>query len=146
MFRPHVWSDVGLVVCDSSWYPNSVDDKIWSTDMFKNEYWFRVASVHDIHESSGFRNRSRYQDPNHMTSVVKSRQNVLVFRDITVFDSTVNRCLPCIRTTVHSRFIVNIEQQSFRSERIYWCNWQIFVKLRRPCSRVSLLSWFIRLV
>jgi hypothetical protein len=44
--------------------------------MFKNEYWFRVVSVPDMHKTSGFRHRSHYQDPNHMTTAVKWRHTV----------------------------------------------------------------------
>ncbi len=48
----------------------------------------------------------------------------------------------CIRV----RFIVNIEQRSFRSNHIYWCDCHIVVELQHLCSRMSLPSRFIRLV
>ncbi len=35
MFRPHVWSDVGLVVCDSSWY-----ETVWESTLTTG---FRVS-------------------------------------------------------------------------------------------------------
>jgi hypothetical protein len=41
--------------------------------MFKNEYWFRVVSVPGMHETSGFRHRSRCQNPNRMATAVKWR-------------------------------------------------------------------------
>ena len=41
--------------------------------MFKNEYCFRVVSGPDMHETSRFRHRSHYQDPNRMATAVKCR-------------------------------------------------------------------------
>jgi len=52
---------------------SSVDSRFWITGMFKNEYWFRVVSVPGMHETSGFRHRSRCQNPNHMATAVKWR-------------------------------------------------------------------------
>ncbi len=55
-----------LLVCNG--LSNSVDGSLQ-----KNEYWFRVVSVPDMHKTSGFRHRSHYQDPNLMPTVVKWR-------------------------------------------------------------------------
>jgi hypothetical protein len=52
---------------------SSVDGRLQSAVMFKNEYWFRVVSVPDMHETSGFRHRSRCQNPNRMATAVKWR-------------------------------------------------------------------------
>jgi len=62
-----------LVVCNG--LASSVDSRLWSAGMFKNEYWFRVVSVPGMHETSGFRYRSRCQDLNCMTTAVKWRHS-----------------------------------------------------------------------
>jgi hypothetical protein len=48
---------------------------------------------------------------------------------------------------IRARFIANIEQQSFRSERIYWCDWSIInTEVHRLCLRAHLLAWIFGLV
>ncbi len=50
------------------------DKQCWRKDLeCRHVRKFRVVSVPDIHETSRFRHRSFYQDPNHMTVSVKSR-------------------------------------------------------------------------
>jgi hypothetical protein len=76
MFRLYVWPGVGLVVCEHSWksgVASSADSRFQSAGMFKNEYWFRVVSDPGMHETSGFRHRSRCQNPNRMTTAVNWR-------------------------------------------------------------------------
>jgi hypothetical protein len=60
-----------LLVCNG--LASSVDSRLQSAGMFKNEYRFRVVSVPGIHKTSGFRHRSHYQDLNRMATAVKWR-------------------------------------------------------------------------
>jgi hypothetical protein len=90
------------------------------------------VSVPDIHETSRFRRRSRYQDPNYVTDTVKSRHATLTESEddekanttedektsagVTTTEysrctwqrsiMTVNRCLPCIPTVIGWSFDV----------------------------------------
>jgi hypothetical protein len=62
------------------------------------------------------------------------------------FFTTLN-CTLLSRARIRARFIANIEQQSFRSERIYWCDCHVIIaELQCLFSRARLLSRFIRLV
>jgi hypothetical protein len=53
--------------------------------MFKNEYWFRFVSVHDMHETSGFRHRSDRTNKTRITWQLQWNEGILH--------------KPCLRTT-----------------------------------------------
>ena len=65
------------------WFPlvynglaSSVDNRFWSVDMLKNEYWFRVVSVPDMYETTRFRRRSHKEDPNRVAEDEKTSDGV----------------------------------------------------------------------
>ena len=145
-----------LLVCNG--LASSVDGRLQSAGMFKNEYWFRVVSVPGMHETSGFRHRSRCQDPNPMAAAVRpeshgSCSQMKAYCSDRIWERRKgqhhrrweDQCwlnTPCI----WARFIANIEQRSLSSERIYWCDWHIIAELQHLCSRAHLLARFRRLV
>jgi hypothetical protein len=61
-----------LLVCID--VANSDDNRPQSVSMFQIEYWFHFVSVPGMHETSGFRHRSLYQDPNRMIKSTHTTQ------------------------------------------------------------------------
>ncbi len=128
-----------LLVCNG--LANSVDGRFRSAGMFKNEYWFRVVSVPVMHETSRFRHRSHYHDPNHMETTVKWRHNTPTSSeddekaDI-VEDEKTSAGLTTTayfrRTWQHSMWFNDMSSPNYNScvqEHIYWCDSTVSYKL-----------------
>jgi len=119
-----------LLVCNG--LASSVDGRLQSAGMFKNEYWFRVVSVPGMHKTSGFRHRSHYQDPNRMATAVKWRHTAPTASEDDEKANIAGDQKISAGSSKHRTTIIS--------------NWHIIAELQRLCLRAHLLTWFLRLV
>jgi hypothetical protein len=115
----------------------------WSDGIFKNEYWFRVVSVPDMHETSRFWRRPKPPDPNPMSgaAAAKSRRTTpTVSEDDEKVSTSEDEKTSATVTTLFFWRKVHFRFGEIHRWILYWIKWALSKDRKEEQTRADL--WF----
>ncbi len=98
------------------------DNRFQSAGIFKNEYWFRVVSVPDIHKTSWLDQKQTHGGYCMCTRTLEIKVTECVQPTGDYFIIVSYFYCTALSRVQHWECCTIVDIQSFRSEHIYWCD------------------------